>query len=600
MKLSDYLADFLVSQNVKYVFGFTGGGVVHLFDSIDRNPRIKPVYCHHEQAVALAAVSYSRVTNNLGAAIVTTGPGGTNAITGVLSAWQDSIPCIFISGQARMEHVSHGKPLRQVGTQEADIVSIVKPITKYAVLVEEANMIRYHLEKALYLAKEGRPGPVWIDLPLNFQWSFVEPDSLQGFIPPKPACSGDVRGCRTDCRKIYDLLCRAKRPLFLAGYGIRLAHAEQEFRDLIAKTRVPFVSTWNASDYLPSDNSYYIGRIGISGQRGANLAIQNCDLLVAIGSRLSIPLTGTIFNAFARDAKIVTVDIDKNELEHKNVRVDLPIHSDAKIFLNHLLENSDGMIPRRNKMWHDKCLGYKQYNAIPDKFRRQRKYVNPYVFMDMLSDALKKRDTMVVDGGGTNLYISFQALKVKEAQRLVTSSGIAAMGTGLPESVGACFANNIGRVICLIGDGSMQLNIQELQTIVHHKLPIKIFVMNNGGYLAIRHTQKAFLGGNFTGTCLEKGLSLPDFQKIGKAYGLTTFRIYRNGDLNRGIMRALATKGPVICEIMVSPTQELIATQGFEKNKDGTFSPRPLEDMHPLLNRREFRENMITEPYRNG
>lgn len=600
-KVTDYVINFLADQGIGHIFGFTGGGVVHLFDSADKNPRITPVYCHHEQAVALAAVSYSRLTNHLGAAIVTTGPGGTNALTGVLAAWQDSIPCIFISGQARLEHTSHGKPLRQVGTQEFDIISVVKPMTKYAVLVEEASMIRYHLEKALYLAKEGRPGPVWLDLPLNFQWSFVKPDSLLGFTPPKTAHTGRLGTSRiSDCKKAYDLLCRVERPLFLAGYGIRLAHAEQEFRDLITKMRIPFVSTWNASDYLPSDSNLYIGRIGIAGQRGANLAIQNCDLLVAVGTRLSIPLTGVLFKSFARDAKVVAVDIDRTELKYKNVHVDLPLHSDARLFLTRLLNVSRGACSRRNESWLQKCCGYKRYNAIPEEFRRQKNYVNPYVFMDMLSNALKGREAIVVDGGGTNLYISFQAFKVKEGQRLVTSSGIAAMGTGLPESIGACFAMHRGRVICLTGDGSIQLNIQELQTIVHHKLPIKIFVMNNNGYLAIRHTQKAFLKGNFTGASPEKGLSLPDFQKVGKAYGLATIRIARNRDLAKGIARALATPGPMLCEIMVSPTQELIATQGFRRNKDGTFSPRPLEDMYPFLSRREFRENMIAQPYKNG
>jgi acetolactate synthase-1/2/3 large subunit len=598
-KLSDYLISFLAGQGVKHIFGFTGGGAVHLFDSADKNPHIAPIYCHHEQAVALAAVSYSRITNNLGVAVVTTGPGGTNTLTGVLAAWQDSIPCIFISGQARLEHTSHGKSLRQVGTQEFDIISVVKPMTKYAVMVEDAKMIRYHLEEALYLAKEGRPGPVWIDLPLNLQWALIKPSSLIGFTPSNISSGHQQKFRIEDRQKTYELLRKANRPLFLAGYGIRLAHAEKEFREVVKKLRIPFVSTWNASDYLPTHDGLYVGRIGIAGQRGANLAVQNCDLLLAVGSRLSIPLTGTLFDAFARDAQIIVVDIDCNELNSKNVQVDLAINCDARLFLLDMLKFTKRVSFKVDQSWGKKCKRYKEYNSVPKALVKQKTYVNPYVFIDVLSDTLSNGDIIVVDGGGTNLYISFQAFKVKKSQRLVTSSGIASMGTGLPESIGACFANNKGRVICLTGDGSIQLNIQELQTIVHHKLPVKIFVMNNNGYLAIRHTQKIFLQSNFTGSSSKKGLTLPDFQKVAKAYGLETVRIAKNGDLLRGIKRTLAAKGPILCEVMVSPDQELIATQGFDRNKDGTFLPRPLEDMHPFLERKEFIENMIAKPYKN-
>lgn len=597
MKLTDYMIDFLSKQGIKYVFGFTGGGVVHIFDSVDKNPHLKPVYCHHEQAAALAAVAYSRVTNNLGAAIVTTGPGGTNTITGVLSAWQDSIPCIFISGQARIEHTSHGKSLRQLGTQEFDILSVVKPITKYSAMVEDEKMIRYHLEKAVYFAKEGRPGPVWIDLPLNFQWASVDPGSLTTFISPKIHKSSFLgTDVLVDYNKTYEFLLKAKRPLILAGYGIRLAHAENEFRKLIEELQVPFVSSWNASDYLPTDNGLYIGRIGIAGQRGANLAVQNCDLLLAIGSRLSIPLTGTLFKAFAREAKIIAVDIEKKELECKTVHVDLPIHCDAKYFLDTML-----IIPRDTAKvidWRKKCEHYKKFNGIERIIKKREKYVNPYVFIDILSDELGHQDVIVVDGGGTNLYISFQAFKVKAGQRLITSSAIASMGTGLPESIGACLANNKKRTICLTGDGSLQLNIQELQTIIHNKLPIKIFVMNNNGYLAIRHTQKAFLESNFTGSSPEGGLTIPNYQKVAKAYGIKSARISKNIELLKGIRSVLHTEGPVLCEIMVSPEQELIATQGFDRQEDGTFSPRPLEDMYPFLSRKEFLKNMLIKPFR--
>lgn len=599
MKLTDYVIDFLVKLGVEYVFGLTGGAVVHLFDSASKNPSMNPIFCHHEQAAALAAVSYARVKNNLGAAIVTTGPGGTNAITGVTAAWQDSIPCIFISGQTRQEHTSRGKSLRQLGTQELDILALVKPITKYAEMVESPNSIRYHLEKAVYLAQEGRPGPVWIDIPLNFQWSSVLPDTLHGFTGNESGqISPSPQSIMKACSQCYALLSEAKRPLILAGYGIKLAHADEEFQQFLDKLKIPFVSSWTASDILPTDHPLYMGRLGIYGQRGANLAVQNCDLLICIGSHLSIPLTGALFEAFAREAKIVMVDIDNTELAFKKTQVDFPINGDAKYFLQTMLKQLlQCNYYKVDESWSNKCAKYKKYNIIPIEWRNEKGYANPYVFIDVLSNELLGDEVVVVDGGGTNLYISFQSFKVKRGQRLILSSGICSMGTGLPESIGACFANGKRTTICLSGDGSLQLNIQELQTIVHHNLPIKIFVMNNGGYLAIRHTQAAFLECNYIGSSVDGGLSLPDFQKVANAYGIKTARINNNADILEKIRWTLEEQGPVFCEIMVSPEQQLIAQQGFDLNPDGTYSPRPLEDMYPYLDRKEFQENMVVTPW---
>jgi len=596
MKLTDYVIDFLVEQGVYNVFGLTGGAVVHLFDSANKNHAMEPIFCHHEQAAALAAVSYARIKNGLGAAIITTGPGCTNAITGVLSAWQDSIPCIFISGQTRKEHTSHGTALRQLGSQEFDIISIVKYITKYAMIVEEAERVRYHLEKAVYLAREGRPGPVWIDIPLNFQWEDIDPDILPGFKPSRmKKYNPPPKSVAQWCRQCYNLLAVASRPLLLAGYGIRLAHAEKEFRQILEILQIPFISSWTASDIISTSHPLYLGRLGVTGQRGANLAVQNCDLLICIGSHLSIPLTGTMFGAFAREAKIVMVDIDEVELTFKTVRVDFPIRCDAKIFLQEMFIQADQNAHKDICWWRDKCSHYQKYNRISYEWRKQKKYVNPYVFMDTLSDLTGEGEVIVVDGGGTNLYTSFQAFKVKERQRLTLSSGICAMGTGLPESVGACFANHKKPTICLIGDGSLQLNIQELQTIIHHDLPIKIFVMNNDGYLAIRHTQAAFLDSNFSGSCANGGMSLPNPTKVAKAYGLKTTTINNHSELKEKILWALQEPGPILCEVMVSPDQQLIPQQGWDKNPDGTFSPRSLEDMYPYLDRKEFSKNMIVK-----
>ena len=598
MKLTDYVVDFLEKEGVKYVFGLTGGAVVHLFDSLDKNTNITPVFTHHEQAAAFAAEAYARVRNDLGVACVTTGPGGTNAITGVLAAWTDSIPCIYISGQSRIEHTSQNKPIRQLGSQEFDIVSLVSHITKYAIMIDDPKLIKYHLQKAVYLAKNGRPGPVWIDIPLNFQWISVNPDELPEFNPlsiedeklPEESVDDMVQEC-------CNLLSIAKRPLVLAGHGIRLAHAEEEFKKFVLENKIPFVSSWNASDLLSTDNGFYAGRIGVAGQRGGNLAIQNCDVLLILGSHLSINITSANYHAFAREAKKIIVDIDPVELANCNIKVDLSIRCNCKVFLQKLLNKFDKRQLRHINLWHEKCSKYKSYNAIPLQWRKQKKHINPYVFVDALSNELNSEDAIVVDGGGTALYMSFQALRIKQGQRLIVSAAIASMGTGLPESIGACFANNFKRTICMIGDGSIQLNIQELQTLVHHNLNIKIFVFNNCGYLAIRHTQDGFLDKRHIGSSKNGGISLPDFQKVAKAYGLKTVCVYNNKELTEKIKLVLNEPGPVLCEIMISPEQELIPRMGFETKSDGTSIAKPLEDMAPYLDRKVFLENMVVKTW---
>lgn len=600
MKLSDYVASFLVKQGIRHVFGLTGGAVVHLFDSVARNPKIRPVFTHHEQAAAFAAEAYARVRNGLGAAFVTTGPGGTNAITGVCAAWLDSIPCVYISGQVRLAQTTRGKPIRQVGTQQLDIQFLVTPITKYAVMVDDPKMIKYYLEKAVYIAQTGRPGPVWIDLPLDFQWAPIEPENLPCFDPAELQEHLPSHSVADQVQRCFELISQVKRPIILAGHGIRLAHAEKEFRQFVEMLKFPFLSSWNVSDLLPTDNELYVGRPGIFGQRGANLAIQNCDLLLSIGSHLCIGITGTMFNAFARAAKIIMVDVDQAELEHRTVRVDLPIHCDTKAYLSGMLRQAEKVELPDIGYWRQKCVQYKsRYNTVPPEWRDQKEYVNPYVFIDTLSEELSDSDVIVVDGGGTINQITFQAFRVKEGQKLIISSGLCAMGSGLPESVGACCGSGGKRTICLCGDGSMQLNIQELQTILHHDLPVKIFVLCNGGYLSIRHTQDGFLEGRHVGSEKSGGLSLPDFVKVAQAYGVKAERIVHHGELREKIRWALDESGPVLCEIMVSRDQQMIPRQGFDMRSDGTGVPRPLEDMYPYLDREEFLENMIVRPWSN-
>lgn len=595
MKLTDYVAEYLAQQGIKQVFGLTGGAVVHLFDSLAKQLGIEPIFTHHEQAAALAAEAYARIRNDVGAAVVTTGPGGTNAITGVLAAWMDSVPCIYISGQARVEHTSRGKPIRQLGTQEMDIVSLVSHITKYAVMIDDPRTIRYHLEKAVHLARSGRPGPVWIDIPLNIQWLSIEPDKLPGY-QPESGQENQIDNNQLD--KCLALLKNAKRPLVLAGYGIRLGKAVAEFRRFINDFNIPFVSSWNASDLLPTDSKLYAGRVGMAGQRGGNLAIQNCDCLLALGSHLSLQLTGMNQKTFAREAKKIMVNIDPVEAAFRQDKVDLSLVGDVKSFLSKVTQKLASGKMADTSGWRKQCAKYKKYNAVQKEWKRQAKYVNPYVFVDTLSDALTKDDVIAVDGGGTALYMSFQASIIKKDQRLIVSAGIAAMGTGLPESIGACFANGRKRTICLTGDGSLQLNIHELQTVMNYGLPVKIFVFNNSGYLAIRHTQNDFLDSKYVGSSQSGGVGLPDYQKVAKAYGLKTSRIGHNRELKGKIDQALKLKGPVLCEIMIDPDQQLIPRVGFDKNPDGTGIGRPLEDMFPYLSDKEYASNMLVKPLR--
>lgn len=604
MKLTDYVVDFLASIGVNHVFGLTGGAVAHLFDSADKNKKVTPVFCHHEQAAAFAAQAYARARKSLGAAFFTTGPGGTNAITGVLGAWLDSVPCIYISGQARIEHTSTGKGIRQLGTQEFDIISLVSHITKYAVLIDDPKMIKYHLQKAAYLARNQRPGPVWIDIPLNYQWIDIEPDKLLSFDPDE-LCDQEVNNEDFDIiiDNCISMIKSSTRPIFLAGYGIKLAQAENEFKELIKLLHIPFVSSWNASDICPTDSKTYLGRPGIAGQRGANLAIQNSDLVIGFGSHFCIQLTGGTYNAFARDAKVIMVDIDQAELKNQTVRIDLPVNMDVKLFLGKITEKiKNEPIGAKNiwSLWRRKCREYKTLNDTPRIWKDQENFINPYVFIDYVTGIMGPNDNVVVDGGGAVVYSSFQGVRLKRNQRIFISSGLCAMGSGVPESIGVCFANNLkNNTVCFCGDGSLQLNIQELQTIFHHNLPIKIFIFNNDGYLSIRQTQDGFLESNYVGSDPKGGLSLPNYLKVANAYGINAIRISNHKEFEK-IPAMLDYPGPFLCELMISRTQAIIPSQGFERNKNGTFSPRPLEDMYPHLDRHVFEKLMLIPAWKSS
>ena len=595
MKLTDYVVQLLADRGIRHVFGLTGGAVVHLFDSAERSGRLRPIFNHHEQASAFAAQAYARLHRSPGACFVTTGPGVTNALTGLAAAWLDSVPCVYISGQARLSHTSMGRKHRQIGTQHIEVMPLVSPMTKYAVLVRDARFIRYEMEKALHIAISGRPGPVWIDLPLDLQWAEIDPRVLPSFYsadetPPaaQPASDIDIATC-------FKWLSESRRPLFLAGYGVPLAGGEKVFSQLVNRTGIPFVTTWGAVDIMPTSHPGNLGRPGIAGQRAANLAVQNCDLLIVIGSHLCIPVTGTMFQSFARSARIVMVDIDPDELTGRSITLQLPVNSDARVFIEQLLERIPNDGGFGCKSWHDACALYRDRYLSPQAPVGGQ--LRSYDFVRALSELSDDNDVIVVDGGGTNVYVAFQTFRIKGRQRMILSSGLCAMGSGLPESIGACYGSGERRTLCLCGDGSLQLNIQELETIRHHNLPIKIFVTDNSGYLSIRHTQKEFLKENYVGSGLSGGVSLPDYTKVAAAYGLPVVSIDRSEDLHRGLSEALSTKGPLLCVVKCCPDQEVVPRQGFDRKPDGTFAPRPLEDMAPFLERPEFAKAMQIPGY---
>lgn len=598
IKLADFVADFLFKQGISHVFGVTGGAVAHLFDSISRHEKMEPIFHHHEQAAAFAAQSYARISNRVGCAFVTTGPGGTNAITGVCAAWLDSVPCIYISGQTRLQHTSHGKSLRQFGTQELDITTLVSPIVKKAVMVKEAESIQAILEEALFLATSGRPGPVWIDIPLDMQWAMIDPIKLSHFTPPKK----ETPPANTS-KQIYEMLAQAKRPLAIIGYGVRLGKAEKRAIQWLKKMNLPYLSTWNASDLFPDADPFNIGRPGMFGQRGSNLAMQNADLLLVFGSHLCTSITGTLFKAFARDAKVIMVNIDEKELSHRTVPVHLAIQADVADVFKELVEHLPNKTPSHYQKWVEKCSFYKRafnhishdssyYGCTPEEPR-----TTPYHFLDLLSDAMSQKDLVVVDGGGTIVQIAFQTLKLKEGQRLMIDAGLCAMGSGLPQSIGAYFAHG-SNVICLCGDGSLQFNVHELQTIAHHQIPVKLFVFNNEGYLSIRHTQKGFLKGNYAGSSPEGGVSLPDTLQIAAAYKIPSMRIHTKTEVTLNTIKTILDRpGPFICEVLVPQELSIAPKQGFRENGDGTFSPAPLEEMHPPLSLEQLLDAMLVEKW---
>jgi len=602
MKLSDYVVRFIAEQGVKHVFLVTGGGAMHLNQSLACELAIEPVCNSHEQASAICAEGYAKATNHLGVCMVTTGPGGTNAVTGVAGAWLDSTPMLVVSGQVKRPDRmfdKDGRPLgmRQLGVQEVDIVSIVKPITKYAVTVLDPNEIRYHLEKAVYLAFHGRPGPVWIDIPLDVQASPIEPPALHGFDPAELAEPPVDSTLEYEIMRLLEKLNDAERPLLFAGNGIRLAHAEKEFEQLRKLLGIPTVATWCAADLVSSNDPLYVGRPGSVAARGANFALQNSDFLLSIGVRLDFAITGYAPQNLARGAHKAVVDIDEAELKKLHSHVQQPIQSDAKRFLTVLLRHKDTIRLSNHSAWDARCADWKtRYPVVTEEHRKPEGLVSVFNLAEVLGTEVKPEDRLVVGNSGSAIEIYLLAFPTLHSQRLFHTAGLGAMGYAIPMAIAVATAHPGREVIAVDGDGGFMFNIQELETIRRLQLPIKFFVLNNDGYASIRASQKAYFGEAKLGCDRSNGLTIPDLTQVGAAFGLSSTVIKNQENLRTEVRRVLEMKGPVVCDVnVVRDEMRAPRLQSYQK-PDGSFVSKPLEDLFPFLPREEFRANMIVEP----
>ncbi len=600
-RLADYVADFLVSHGVTNVFSVVGGGAMHLNDALGHNKGLKVTYNHHEQACAIAAEAYARLENKIATVCVTTGPGGTNALTGVVGGWLDSIPMFVVSGQVRYDTTARyalqftGTPLRAMGDQEYDIVKSVTPMTKYATMVEDPKQIRYALEKGWHLATTGRPGPVWIDIPVNYQGGYIETDELEGYDPTeddtKLPSAVDDETIRTVLEKIKN----AKRPVFYAGYGIRLSGGYEAFRSVAEKLNIPIVTYWNAVDLIEDDNPLYCGRAGNMGDRPGNWAIQNADLILAVGTRISIRQVGYNWKSWAREAEVIMVDIDPAEMKKPTLHVEMPIWADAKDFLTRL--DAAAAVPVNNAAdWLATCQRWKKdYPAVlPHQWKENGSTANVYAFVRYLSSRLPENSLTAVSNGAC-CVVGNQAYVIQKGSRMANNSAIASMGYGLPAAIGTCIGGGYRTTICLEGDGSIMMNLQELQTVLTNKLPIKIFLINNNGYHSIRITQgNIFKEHCKVGIGSESGdLSFPEFRKIAEAFGYPYLCANSNAEMKQAVDEALATDGAVFCEIFTDTKQVWEPKSSTKCLPDGTLISSPLEDLAPFLPREELEKQMF-------
>ena len=596
VKVSDYIFGFLKEHGVRHVFLVTGGGAMHLNDSIGRQ-HFEYICSHHEQASSMAAECYARVTGEVGVLNVTTGPGGVNALNGVFGAFTDSVPMLILSGQVKRETCApalHMTGIRQLGDQEVDIVRMAGGITKYAALVSDPQRIRYELEKAYHLANTGRPGPCWLDIPVDVQSSKIDPGTLPGYDASAEGTAVDQAAVREQVRQVVNRLRSAQRPVIMAGTGIRAGHAVDVFDRVIHKLQIPVTTAWT-HDLIASDDPLFCGRPGTIGERAGNFTVQNSDVLLVLGSRLNIRQVSYNWSSFARESFKIQVDIDPAELSKPFVKPDLPIVCDLQPFLTELeAQLADWKPSAEQTGWLAWCRErVAKYPVVQAKHRQQASPINPYNFVDQVFAGLKD-DDIVVCGNAAACIVPYQAGKLKKGQRLISNSGSASMGYDLPAAVGAAVANNGKRVICFAGDGSVQLNIQELQTIKHHGLPVKLLILNNGGYLSIRQTQTNFFG-LMVGAGPESGVSLPDYVKVAEAYGLPAMAIGSIDEMPK-FWELMDAPGPGVCEIMLDTRQEFEPRLKSRQMPDGTIVSPALEDMFPFLDAEELKSNLFIQP----
>lgn len=591
MKLSDYLADFLAKEGIHHIFQIIGGASVHMLHSIANHKDLTYICTQHEQAAAMAAEAYARTSKNMGAAMATSGPGMTNLITGIGGAYFDSIPVLYITGQVNTNESRQGRAVRQIGFQETDIVDMVKPLTKFAIQITDPKDIRYYLEKAVYIARSGRPGPVLLDIPMDVQRAEVDVKKLRTFDPKGVKIDIDTTNeIKKKIKESIQLIKKAKRPVIIAGGAIRYADQAEEFEKFVKLLGFPVVATWSGIDVLTHDHPQYIGQIGVYGNRGANFTVQNSDLIISIGSRLDTRITGGKPETFAREAKKILVDIDRAELyKDRGLTPDVGICGNVKDVLPLFIEALKKEKIQKVSDWEEKVKEWKEkYPAVLPEWRVQKKLVNPYFFMETLSDILTGGETIVTDCGG-NLTWTLQGFHVKKGQRLFSTFGNSPMGYSFAASIGASFGLGKKPVICIIGDGGMQVNIQELQTLLTYNIPVKVFILNSESYAIIMQFQELFFEGRYFGTVPESGYAVPDFVKVSKAYGLPTERITNHKQVRSKIQKVLKHKGPIICDVRLPYNSKLIPKLEFGK---------PIEDLSPLLPDKEFLNNMLIKPMR--
>ena len=601
IKVSDYIIKRLEEIGTNHMFMLPGGGAMHLNDSLGKSEKIQYVVCLHEQACAIAAEAYARVTNKPGLLMVTTGPGGTNAITGVAAAYVESTPMIVISGQVKMADQIRNQGIRQQGMQELDIVSIVTPITKYAVMVTDPKSIRYHLDRALHEAATGRKGPVWLDIPLDVQATLIDEDSLSGWNPEETS-NAEIKAqdekLEQQVLQVIECLNEAERPVLLAGNGIRLSEGIEVFEQLVQELAIPVLTTWNGIDLIDDTHPLFFGRPGGMGQRYANFVQQNSDFFLSIGARMNLLQTGYNFDGFARSAVKVMVDIDENELHKTNVRPQIPICADAKRFMELLLKHKDKIKKKDFTNWIDYANRMKKkYPIVLDNYWKQEKLVNTYALLDTITEQMKPEDIYVSGSSGTCIDVSMQTFRVKKGQRVFSTKGLASMGFGVPATIGACLAGERRRTVCVNGDGGFQMNIQELETIRRLNLPIKIFVLNNQGYAQIHATQKNIFAGHYVACDEESNLTLAPISAVAAAYRLKTVQIFNNQELEEKVREVLEYEGPVICEVMVPIDLSAFPKQVSYKRSDGQMESLPLEYMNPMISEEEMQENMLIDMY---